>query len=53
MTQVGATARNFDAVGNTLSGIPGYGIAQASYDVRNRLSEVAQGAAELAREFGT
>jgi RHS repeat-associated protein len=40
LTQLGPVARTQDAVGNTLTGIPGFGGDAASYDVRNRLSAV-------------
>jgi RHS repeat-associated protein len=40
LTQLGPVVRTQDAVGNTLTGIPGFGSDAASYDVRNRLSGV-------------
>jgi len=41
LTQVGSTSRTYDAVGNTLTGVPGFESDSASFDVRNRLSQIA------------
>jgi RHS repeat-associated protein len=43
LIQVGAAARSFDAVGNTLTGVPGYEADSATYDARNRLAQVGSG----------
>jgi RHS repeat-associated protein len=43
LIQVGAAARSFDAAGNTLTGVPGYEADSATYDARNRLTQVGSG----------
>ncbi len=43
LTQVGSAARSFDAVGNTLSGVPGFETDTASFDARNRLTAIGTG----------
>ena len=43
LTQVGSAARSFDAVGNTLSGVPGFETDTASFDARNRLTTIGTG----------
>jgi RHS repeat-associated protein len=43
LIQVGAAVRSFDAAGNTLTGVPGYETDSATYDVRNRLTQVGSG----------
>ena len=40
LSQLGPVARSFDANGNTLTGIPGFGSDTALFDVRNRLAGV-------------
>lgn len=51
LTAVGAGARSFDAVGNTLSGIPGYESDSAVYDARNRLTQVGSPSAQLLANY--
>jgi RHS repeat-associated protein len=43
LIQVGAAVRSFDAAGNTLTGVPGYEADSATYDARNRLTQVGSG----------
>jgi RHS repeat-associated protein len=43
LIQVGTVARSFDAAGNTLTGVPGYEADSATYDARNRLTQVGSG----------
>lgn len=48
---VGSAARSYDAVGNTVSGIPGYETDSASYDARNRLVQVGTPSAQLLANY--
>jgi RHS repeat-associated protein len=43
LIQVGTAVRSFDAAGNTLTGVPGYEADSATYDARNRLTQVGSG----------
>jgi RHS repeat-associated protein len=43
LIQVGTIVRSFDAAGNTLTGVPGYEADSATYDARNRLTQVGSG----------
>ena len=51
LNAVGSTARSYDAVGNTLSGVPGYETDSASYDARNRLVQVGAPSAQLLANY--
>ena len=51
LNAVGSTARSYDAVGNTVSGIPGYETDSASYDARNRLVQVGTPSAQLLANY--
>ena len=51
LSAVGAAARGYDAVGNTLTGVPGYEADSASYDARNRLVQVGSPSAQLLANY--
>lgn len=51
LSAVGAAARGYDAVGNTLTGLPGYEADSASYDARNRLVQVGSPSAQLLANY--
>lgn len=52
LNQVGSASRTYDAVGNTLTGVPGYEAQAATYDARNRLTSVGpSNSAQLRNEY--